>query len=264
MSPSKGPYCPECNKPATGNFCQSCGANLGGRFCNHCGSKVAGSAKFCNQCGNTVADAPGAGRAAAHKSAAKSTFTENLPWWIAGVAMFAAIMVLGTSMVRPGGPVAPAAGTPAAAGTPPDISQMTPIEAADRLFDRVMRSSAEGDSASAQAFLPMAIAAYQRAEPLNYDGLYHLATLNLAAGNLEAALDDAVRVLEEEPDHLLALGAAAQASIELGETDEADRYYQHLLEVFETEQARPLDEYVGHRAIVDALKLEAESYLGGR
>jgi TPR repeat protein len=50
-------------------------------------------------------------------------------------------------------------------------------DAADRLFDRVMRAVAVGDSAQAGALLPMAIAAYQRARPLDHDALYHLSVL---------------------------------------------------------------------------------------
>ena len=94
---------------------------------------------------------------------------QTLPWWIAGVAMFALILFVGLSMVRAGpgpvpstsGPVQqglPAAGL-ATGGAPPDISNMSPIEAADRLFNRVMQATSSGDSAQAQAFLPMAIAA---------------------------------------------------------------------------------------------------------
>ncbi len=272
MTPSgKGPFCPECDRPATGNFCQHCGANLGGRFCNQCGGKVSAGAQFCNQCGAKTA---GAARSA-HREVAASFFTgHNLAWWVAGAAMFGLIVVVGVSMVRPGpGPApgtTPAASgaaqtaTPSAGGTPPDISNMTPIQAADRLFDRVMRSVSAGDSAQAQAFMPMAIAAYQRARPLNLDGLFHLSMLNRTAGNFEAALAQAYEIIEQDPDHLLGRAAAAEAAIELGELDEAEIHYRHVLEIYAVESQRDLEEYTSHALIVGAVRDDAERFLAGR
>jgi tetratricopeptide (TPR) repeat protein len=183
--------------------------------------------------------------------------------------MFALILVVGLSMVRPGpGPLPTASGSASGAaasgGTPPDISQMTPIEAADRLFDRVMRSVSAGDSAAAQQFLPMAIAAYNRSRPLNHDGLFHLSMLNRTAGNLEAALDNALEIVEEDGNHLLGLAAAAEAAVELGEFDEAEVHYRRIAEIYDEERQRPLGEYEMHSQIVIALKDDAEQFLAGR
>jgi tetratricopeptide (TPR) repeat protein len=265
-----GPYCPQCSQPATGNFCQQCGAKLGGRFCNECGSKVAPGAKFCNQCGNEVSGKAGAPGGARKAAAAAAFGGQNLAWWIAGGAMFVLIMFIGVSMVRPAGPTAPTApgATPAApaagGGVPPDISQMTPIDAADRLFERVMQAVSAGDSAQAQGFLPMALGAYERARPLDLDGLFHLSLLNRTAKNLEAALDNARQILEENPDHLLGLAAAAEAAIELGLADEAEAHYRHLQEVYDSEIARELEEYIAHARIVEVLEQDAERFLAGR
>lgn len=269
-SSGKGPFCPECDRPATGNFCQHCGANLGGRFCNQCGGKVSAGAKFCNQCGARVAGGTGT-RAGAHREAASSLIGgQNLAWWVAGAAMFALIVFLGVSMVRTG-PAAPPATTttggaaPAAAGgVPPDISNMTPIEAADRLFNRVMQAVSDGDSTQAQAFLPMAIAAYQRARPLTLDGLFHLSMLNRTAGNFEAALAQAHEIIEQDPNHLLGRAAAADAAIELGELDEAEEHYRAILDAYDEESQRPLEEYQTHTAIVSTLRDQAERFLAGR
>jgi tetratricopeptide (TPR) repeat protein len=183
--------------------------------------------------------------------------------------MFVVILVVGLNMVRPGpGPVpneGGAAGTAAAApGAAPDISQMTPIEAADRLFNRVMTSVSSGDSLAAQQFMPMAIAAYQRARPLNLDGLFHLSMLNRTAGNYEAALDNAVELLEQDANHLLGLAAAAEASVELEELDEAERYYRKILEIFPSERGSGREEYQMHATILEQLEAQAEAFLAGR
>lgn len=265
---AQGPFCPGCDKPAVGNFCQNCGTKLGGRFCNQCGGKVSGGAKFCNQCGNDVGSGGGGGGGARKAAAIAGVGSHHLAWWIAGGAMFVAIMILGINMVQPAGPgapIGPAVGVPVAgSGTPPDLSQMTPIEAADRLFNRVMQAVSDGDSAQAQAFVPMAIGAYDLARPLNHDGLFHLSMLNRTAMNLEAALDNALEILEQDPDHLLALAAAAEAAIELGLGDEAEVHYQHIFEIYDTERTRALTEYDMHSAIVTVLKQDAERYLAGR
>lgn len=295
MTPDSSLPCPACGEAASGNFCQNCGADLGGRFCNQCGEKVSSGSKFCAQCGAQVdpgalaSQRPGqepASRRASPAPHARSTHLaaerreavrevvagQNLPWWIAGGAMFVLIFVVGLSMVRPGpgpvpstsGPVPSAGGTSPAGGTPPDISNMSPIEAADRLFNRVMQSTSQGDSAQAQAFLPMAIAAYQRARPLTLDGLFHLSMLNRTAMNLEAALDNALEILEQDPNHLLGLAAAAEAAIELGELDEAEVHYRHLADIYDEEVQRPLEEYEQHSLIVDVLKSDAERFLAER
>jgi hypothetical protein len=110
----------------------------------------------------------------------------------------------------------------------------------------------------------MAIAAYQRAQPLNLDGLFHLSMLNRTAMNLEAALDNALEILETDPDHLLGLAAAAEAAIELGLPDEAADHYRHLADVYAAEMAAPLEEYAAHQAIVDVIDEDAQRYLAGR
>ena len=287
--------CPTCGEAATGNFCQNCGTDLGGRFCNQCGEKTPTGSKFCAHCGAQIdpgavrlgqpaadrgapasaaaADRLRGARATDRREAAKEAVGgQNLPWWIAGGAMFVLILFVGLSMVRPGpgpvpstgGPVPAAGGAAAGGGVAPDISNMTPIEAADRLFNRVMQATSQGDSVQAQGFLPMAIAAYQRARPLSLDATFHLSMLNRTAMNLEAALDNALEILEQDPNHLLGLAAAAEAAIELGELDEAEVHYRHLADIYDAEVQRPLPEYDQHSLIVDVLKEDAERFLAGR
>lgn len=265
---ASGPFCPECRKPATGNFCQSCGAKLGGRFCSQCGAKLGPSAAFCSQCG-AQNDLSGT----SHKAAAAAVVSgQNLPWWIAGAAMFALIVAIGVSMVRPGPPEPPTAGSSDAPAAAPgqggaadvDLDSMSPREAADRLFNRVMTSVEQGDSAGAQAFVPMAIGAYERAMPLDHDGLFHLSLLQYTAMDLEGALESARAILEEDPNHLLALSSAARSARDLGRTEEAREYYERILEVYSQEAERSLPEYQLHAQIMSTVQDSAEAFLGGR
>jgi Double zinc ribbon len=263
---NQGPLCPQCGEPSTGNFCQHCGAKLGGRFCTQCGSELAAGTAFCNQCG---AESAGGGAAGGgHRAAAAAGVGgRNLPWWIAGVLLIILIVFVSRSMVRQLGPAAPTgsgAAGPAGTGALPDLSQMTPIEAADRLFNRVMQSVSDQDSTQAQEFLPMTIAAYERARPLDFDGLLHLSMLNRVAMNLEEALDNALEILEQDPNHLLGLSAAAEAALELGAVDDAEAYYRRILEVYDEERERPLVEYDMHSRVVAMVKNDAEAFLAGR
>lgn len=287
--------CPSCGKQARGNFCHHCGASLGGRFCNQCGNELEAGAKFCNQCGapaggDKSARKPkpsGAGAGSGKKKpprrspdaqpvpsrrqvAAEAVGGSNLPWWIAGAALFGLILVVGWSMVRPAGPAAPAAGGAPAAGTADpnaagvtDITQMSPREAADRLFNRVMTTISQGDTAGALGFQPMAVQAYDRAAPLDLDGLYHKALLELLA-DPAAALATAEEILAQEPDHILALGVAARASLSLGDEAAATAYYEQLLGAYDEEAARTLPEYEGHRNLVADYRAEAQAFLSGR
>jgi len=272
------PKCPECGKTSTGNFCQHCGAKLGGRFCNQCGAELDAGARFCNQCGEKVAGGAARAPAGAHREAAAAVVGgQNLPWWIAGAAMFVLIVVLGVRMVTPRGspaptataqPVAPFAGggsTPACAssGAPPDISNFSMRQSADLLFDRVMRCVSAGDSLGAQMFLPMALGAYDQARPLDDDGLFHLSLLNRVAGNLEDAMANAQEVLDREPNHVLALAAAAEAAVDMGDRDAAGAYYRQILDVIDAEIARGLPEYEAHSTILQSIRSDAEAFLGG-
>lgn len=298
------PYCPSCGKPATGNFCQHCGSKLGGRFCNQCGEKLADGAQFCNHCGTKVSagggragggggargggargggggaraggggGAGGAGRPASteRREAAAAAFGgQNLPWWIAGAAMFVLIAYVGTGMLRnegpslPPGQTAPAGGVGAASGpSAVDLNSMTPIQAADRLFNRVMEAASQGDSLQAQQFMPMALGAYERARPLTADGLFHLSLLQLTGGMLAEALASAQEILASNPDHLLALSAAGEIAVAMGRTEEAATYYQHIVEVYDEQMANPLQEYRDHDRTVAPLKTNAEAFLAGR
>lgn len=276
--PAKRP-CPQCGKPASGNFCQHCGASMGGRFCTQCGGELTAGSRFCSQCGKPVGASTPAGEAApanppsgrvpgVHRQAAAAAIGgSNLPWWIAGAAMFVMILVVGYFTVRkspptaqpPGGPAAQA-DNPAAGASSVDLSKLTPRQAADMLFNRVMTDLSRNDSTDALEFQPMAVSAYERAEPLNLDGLFHMSLLQRLT-DPTAALGTAQRILEKNPDHLLGLGAAAEAAAQLGKTALATKYYKRILDVYDKQMASPLPEYNDHKPYVDGLKSEAQTYL---
>lgn len=136
---------------------------------------------------------------------------------------------------------------------------MSPREAADRLYKRMMRAVEEGDSAEVQNFLPMAIGAYERARPLDEDGLFHLSSLLRLAGEASAARDISETVLEESPDHLLHRAAAAKGALQQGDSAAARDHLGHFLEVYEQEIERSRFGYEHHSAALSELRPLAQT-----
>jgi tetratricopeptide (TPR) repeat protein len=188
--------------------------------------------------------------------------------WASGV--FAGVLIIGAGYWalerdEPGDPPlpAPAARPAAGGGTPPDLTSMTPREAADRLYDRIMRAASAGDSAEALAFLPMALDAYNLVVPLDADGHYHMSLLHALGGDYPMAREVAERALADAPRHLLLLGAAARAASELGDDDGADAYSARFLEAWDSERARGLEEYSMHAIPLAEMRQSAETRTGG-
>jgi len=253
--------CLSCGTSAEGGrFCSNCGAALGKPHCSGCGHQPPAGARFCNQCGTAIGASPSATNASGNQ----------LAWWMAGALLLGLVLVIAYPVYsrRDTAPAAfstgsapgPVAGSaPRPSGTPPDISQMTPREAADRLFERVMRAASADNSEEVVQFLPMAIPAYELAEPLDTDGKFHVVLLRLT-GQLNAeALEGAEEILSDQPNHLLGLAMAGDASLALGDSTSARGYYQRWLDAYETETAKDLLEYRDHAPMFPEMQATAEA-----
>lgn len=149
-----------------------------------------------------------------------------------------------------------------------DLDSMTPRQAANRLFERVMRAVEAGNQDEANQFLPMAIASYDRIAALSLDDRFHLSLLYAASGDGAAALATAEAGLAFRPTHILLLGAAAEGALLIGDSAAARAHYQTLVDAFEEETRAALDEYAtqqegGHANLLPALRAEAVAYLTG-
>lgn len=252
--------CPSCGRESDGKFCPECGASMRAGECRSCGAALAPGARFCNQCGT----ATGAAGAPAARSRRNSS---NTPWLMAGGVLVIIILAMVVPMflgddapVQQQTTTAPFAGN-AGSGAPPQLSDNM-RENADRLFNRIMETRETGDPAQAAQFYPMAIQAYQASEPLDADGLYHLSLIQSASGDFTAGRATAQRILDMSPNHLLGLGAAAEASLEAGDTETAREYYQRFLDVYETERANQYPEYLDHAAILPSYEQQARAVTG--
>lgn len=268
--------CPRCGAEVSeGSFCSQCGASLETGSCPSCGAEAPPGDRFCTRCGAPLSTGSPA-RASAASAGGADGGDGDMGWWVAGLLLVALILFLVVPVLQPdrgqreGAPPTPpaAGGQPGGPGVGPapnvDLSSMTPRQAADRLFDRVMRAAEQGDSTEARNFLPMAIGAYERARPLDADGLFHLSMLHQTGLDFRPALETARQGLDDHPDHLLLLSAAAGAARELGDTAAARRHYSHMLEVWEEERASGRQDYQVHSTLLPRIREDGEAFLQNR
>jgi hypothetical protein len=156
---------------------------------------------------------------------------------------------------------APFAGGPGASGMPraPDISQLTPEQRAERLYDRIMTEAEAGRIENVRSFMPMAIAAYEMIAPLNLDQRYDLGRIGVVGGDSALARAQADTILAAKPTHLLGLILEARAARLEKDEVRAKKADARLLAAEPTERAAGLKEYLLHKNDIDAALTAARS-----
>lgn len=267
--------CSVCGTAGAGRFCAECGATLSPSTCSACQAPLSPGARFCHRCGKpagAVVPPPTPGLV---PTPAPAGFASSLPWAVAGIALLALLAMAAGKFFnasRGSGLDAPQNALPQAAlgeagpladenttgvtsgGRAPDISNMSPQERADRLFNRVMLLASQGKSDSVLFFAPMALEAYRLLSPMTLDQRYDMGRIAEVAGALPLASAQADTILRENPNHLLGLILAARIAT-LSEDGAARRRYEtKLLDVEKTEVAKKLPEYSRHQDdIVNAI-----------
>ena len=216
-------------------------------------------ARFCAQCG-----------ASATAIAERSSRNERLLWFLAGggvVALAGALaLLLGRDRVPVVADTVAAANAPFASGagaadaTPPDISNMSPRERFDRLFNRIMRAAESGDEATVTTFAPMALSAFQMLDTVNVDARYHAALIQLHTGDVAGAAAEGDSILAEQPGHLF--GYIVKGTIARFQKDQAalNVAYAAFLKHYDAEAAAKRPEYAEHpRAVEDFLRAAREA-----
>ncbi len=253
-NPSPTPtQCPTCGAATAGNFCNSCGAPLGPRTCGSCRSQLSPGARFCHRCGIRVA------------SGGSSAPSERTAWIVAGTTI---VLLVGTILYqvvakRPH-PVVPDMASDGAApfaggqpGQAPDISQMSPQERFNRLYDRVLGAAERGDSVTVIRFSPMALGAYQQLDTIDADARYHAAMIHLALGQFPEATALADTMLREVPGHLFGYVIRGEAAGRQGRTGDLKRSYADFLSHYDAEMKANRPEYRDHQPVVEAFSRKA-------
>lgn len=245
--------CPACGTPGSGKFCAECGAALVGARCASCQTLLTPGAQFCHACGTPVGTAA-TRRTPTPAPASPEMQRSVVPWVFAGAALLAIVIYVAnrqSQVVAPSASAAaPFAGAPGVRA--PDISQMTPQQRADRLYDRVMKLAAEGKPDSAAFFASMAVGAYESLAPLDLDQRYDMGRMAEMAGDLTTAKAQADSILREQPDHLLGIILDARVLMARGDSSGGRRMLQRLASVVQVERAKSLEEYDRHRGDIDA------------
>jgi len=227
------------------------------RHCAQCGAALGERGQFCHRCG-----APRDGRASAAPIARPASPSSNvLPWSVAGIALLCLLaFIVGQQWSR--GRAAPTPAPSVAAvpggGRAPDISQLSPQERADRLFDRVMTLVAAGKSDSVTFFAPMAIQSFEALAPLTAHQRYDLGLLGVVSGDGELAVAQADTILREQPSHLLGLILAMRAAGLQGNATARAEFATRLRTALPSERAKRLPEYEDHAPDIEAAVREAE------
>ena len=192
------------------------------------------------------------------------TTASALPWAVAAISLLALVALVagqrfaGTRSPSPLPPAtsdAPfASGAPAEGARAPDISQLSPRERADRLYDRVMRLSSEGKTDSVQFFAPMALSVYQSLGPMDADLRYDFGRVAEVSGAAAIARAQADSILAGDSTHLLGLVLGVRAAQLRGDSAAARVFSRRLLAAEPTESAKKLPEYQRHQGdILEAL-----------
>lgn len=237
------------------------GTPADGQACPSCGAALPSEARFCHACGVSLAGEGGGGKWSVGKFAGLSA--------MAGVIAVAAFAVVTFSepdsppppaprspMPMFGAPPAATLGAPpvAVSGQPPDLSRMTPREAADRLFNRIMMASEQGNRAEALRFVPMAVQAYGGLRALDRDAQYHLGLIHAVAGN-RAIVDQQIAALRQgAPNHLLALVLEHDTAERSGDRAAVSRVLAAFSGAYNTEIVTGRPEYDAHRNSIERVR----------
>jgi hypothetical protein len=192
------------------------------------------------------------------------------PWVAIGIASIALIVAFvalfsrDNVMVAPEPVLPPLSSSAPLPGQPPDLSSMTPRQAADRLFNRVMAASENGDTAEALRFAPMALQAYNNLGSLDNDAHYHVALLHLTTGDIKGARAQSELLRKSVPNHLLAFMLEHQIAERSGNNESVARAYKGFLANFDTEIAAGRIEYLEHQNTILRFQKAAQASATGK
>lgn len=233
--------------------------------CPVCAAILPFGAKFCGECGTSLRPAS---QAAGGPSPGAHSRNPVLPWFLAAcavLAVHAAVIIVAVRgrTVSSGSTITAETGASADAGSAtgraPDISNLTPREAADRLYNRIARASEAGDTAQVNFFAPMAINAYANVTPLDADARLHVGLIHIGLGNAPAALAQADSITRFAGMHLFGPMLKARAAEAAGDRAAMREAYRAFLANYDAELRKNLPEYEQHPAELAATRTAAQA-----
>jgi mono/diheme cytochrome c family protein/predicted nucleic acid-binding Zn ribbon protein len=228
--------------------------SAGAGTCQSCGAALAPNARFCHRCGTPLEAAPASARSRPRR-------TSIVVYSVAVVSVVGATLAAALFATRYQSEPALPALDESAVRVPStvDLSTMTPREAADRLFNRVMSASEGGDAEEAARFAPKAIAAYAQVTNLDADARYHLGLLHLLQDDLDQAREQIEILKQSVPRHLLALVLEHDVASRTGDAETAARAGAEFAAAYESEIATARPEYEAHKFSIDRFRAGADA-----
>ncbi len=156
---------------------------------------------------------------------------------------------------------APGSASSAPQGSPQniDLASMTPRQAADRLFNRIMAADENGDIAQAKRFAPMAVQAYAMVQQMDGDGQFHVGLIQLVQGNGDDVRKQIEILRRDTPNHLLALALEYKLAKRDANNKSAEDILARFGKVYAKEIASGKEEYTAHKITIDKLRAAAKS-----
>jgi hypothetical protein len=146
---------------------------------------------------------------------------------------------------------------PQAGEAPPDISNMSPRERFNRLYNRVMTAAQSGDEATVSRFTPMALMAYAQLDTIDADARYHAALLKVHTGDVNASRALADTILAQTPGHLFGYIIRGTVARFRKDQPELNRAYAGFLKRYDAEMKTDRPEYAEHRTSLNDFRTAA-------
>lgn len=231
------------------------------RFCSACGTALTPGARFCHKCGEELGKTGGSGKTGGTGIGGR----ERMAWVVTGLAVVVAVLAfLWRGNAQPTVPDMGNAGNtaPALSSRAPDISNMSPRERFDRLWDRVVRAAESGDTVTVVQFAPMALGAYSMMPDADADARYHAATIHLVIGDFPAALALADTIQAQAPGHLFGHIIRGEVADRRNDAAALNASYRDFLRDETAELRAGRAEYADHKPILDDFRTRAKASLG--
>ena len=246
---SKRVVCPRCKAEAAGRFCDQCGEKVP-LECASCGTEASSGARFCAQCGSSLTDATNA--------------TGSLPWVTVG-AVGVILGVIGVLMILDRHESAAASATSIPSITSEaNNSAVTPVEAAEQLFNRVMMARERGDTEKSLRLAPLALKAYRQLAMLDDDARYHVGLIHVTMGNTGSARAELETIRRSVPNHLLGSMLEHAIAEAKDDNDGIVAAYTRFIAAYNTELLTGRGEYGGHRRGIDEFRAQADRTIVNR
>ncbi len=213
---------------------------MGQTTCPRCSQPVAEGSRFCAGCGAPLGTPSG-------------SLFRYAPWALTGALGLVLVLLVAKRGSPPPAPEAPVS-SQAPAGAPPDISNLSPEERFNRLYQRIINAAQSGDQATVTQFMPMAVAAYGLLDSVTVDARYHLAMLELHVGDMNAAQAQADTIRRTDPKHLFSYVITAAVARWKKDDRARDAAYREFLKRYDLEWATRKPEYLEHQSMLEEVR----------